>query len=214
MLISIDPIPLQIGELRLGWFGLAALVGLLAGIALTLRLARADGVPRGPLLDALAWAIPVGVVAARLVYLLGTWDQHVGDGESLWQLPLTGLSLWGGLVGGGLVAASVLGGRGADRRRVADVVAPGLALGIAIGRFGELLQGVGQGVPTTLPWAIVYARAGFPVWPVSRRISLTSMTFLVALFSSPLSSDFFSVVGLRHLLGDVEIAASLIGDGC
>jgi phosphatidylglycerol:prolipoprotein diacylglycerol transferase len=157
VLISIDPVPLQIGDLDVGWFGLAALVGLLAGIVLTLRLARLDGLPRGPLLDALAWAIPIGVVAARLVYVLGTWDQHVGDSESLWQLPLTGLSLWGGLIGGGLAAASVLGAHNVDRRRVADVVAPGLALGIAIGRFGELLQGVGQGVPTTLPWGIVYA---------------------------------------------------------
>jgi phosphatidylglycerol---prolipoprotein diacylglyceryl transferase len=164
VLISIDPIPLQLGEVGVGWFGLAALVGLLAGIALTLRLARMDGLPRGPLLDALAWTIPVGVVAARLVYLLGTWDQHVGDSESLWQLPLTGLSLWGGLVGGGVVAMSVLGARRVDRRRVADVVAPGLALGIAIGRFGELLQGIGQGLPTTLPWAVVYASplAGAP----------------------------------------------------
>ena len=164
MLISINPVPLRLGELGVGWFGLAALVGLLAGIALTLRLARMEGLPRGPLLDALAWAIPVGVVAARLVYVLGTWDQHVGDGENLWQLPLTGLSLWGGLLGGGAVALSVLGARGVDRRRAADVAAPGLALGIAIGRFGELLQGVGQGLPTPLPWGVVYASplAGAP----------------------------------------------------
>ena len=50
MLISINPVPLRLGELGVGWFGLAALVGLLAGIALTLRLARMEGLrPAGVL---------------------------------------------------------------------------------------------------------------------------------------------------------------------
>ncbi len=191
MLISIDPIPLQLGEVGVGWFGLAALAGLLAGIGLSLRLAGADGLPRGPLLDALAWTIPVGVVAARLVYVLGTWDQHVGDNESLWQLPLTGLSLWGGLAGGGLVAMALLGARGVDRRRVADVVASGLALAIAIGRFGELLQGIGQGLPTTLPWGVAYASplagapdVGVPRHPVQLYDGLLALVLLGAVLVS------------------------------
>jgi phosphatidylglycerol:prolipoprotein diacylglycerol transferase len=221
VLISIDPIPLQLGELGVGWFGLAAVVGLLLGIALTLRLAHADGIPQAPLLDALAWAIPVGVVAARLVYLLGTWDQHVGDSESLWELPLTGLSLWGGLVGGGVIAMSVLGARAVDRRRVADVVAPGLALGIAIGRSGELLQGVGQGLPTTLPWGVVYASplagapdVGVPRHPAQLYDGLLALALLGALLLSrrgtiPASVRWWTFLAIygagRILLGELRL---------
>jgi prolipoprotein diacylglyceryl transferase len=170
MMISIDPVPVQLGPLSVGWFGLGALLGLGIGLLVMLRQARAQGLPRAPLLDAAAWAIPVGVVSARLVFVLGGWDRYFTDSGAIWQLRLTGLSLWGGLVGGGLAAASYLGARGLDRGRVADAVAPGLALGIAIGRLGELLEGVGQGGATTLPWGTWYASplSGTPDFGVPR----------------------------------------------
>jgi phosphatidylglycerol:prolipoprotein diacylglycerol transferase len=73
------------------------------------------------------------------------------------RLSPDGLSLWGGLVGGGLVAVAALRHNPRRRRRVFDMAAPGVALGIAIGRFGQFLDGFGQGVPSSLPWATQYA---------------------------------------------------------
>jgi phosphatidylglycerol:prolipoprotein diacylglycerol transferase len=170
VVISINPIPLQLGPLSVGWFGLCSLLGVAVALLLLLRQARSQRLPQAVLLDAAAWAIPVGVVSARVVHVLGTWDRYFTDSAAIWQLPLSGLSLWGGLVGGGLAAASYLGARGLDRRRVADAAAPALALGIAVGRLGELLEGVGQGTATVLPWGTRYTNplSGAPDFGTAR----------------------------------------------
>jgi prolipoprotein diacylglyceryltransferase len=113
-------------------------------------------VPRGPLLGALAWAIPIGVLSARVVYVLGWWDYYLTRPTELWQLGINGLALWGGLVGGGLAAAITLRHDRALRRRVFDIAAPGALLGIAIAQVGAFLEGAGQGLPSDLPWATQY----------------------------------------------------------
>jgi phosphatidylglycerol:prolipoprotein diacylglycerol transferase len=155
--IGFEPIVVQVGPWALRAFGVLALVGLGVAIWYTLRLAQRDGLEREPILRALAWAIPVGVLSGRAAYLLGWWDYYLAHMGELARLSPDGLSLWGGLMGGGLVAAATLRHAPLKRRRIFDVAAPALALGIVIGRLGQFLDGYGQGLPSTLPWATDYS---------------------------------------------------------
>ncbi len=159
MTIAIDPVIGVLGPFAIRWFGVLALLGLGAAVWLTLRRAQRAGVPRQPVLDALAWAIPAGVLGGRTVQVLAAWDYYLTRPAEVWQLQFGGLSLWGGLGGGGLVAAWALRSNPEQRARVADAAAPGLALGIAIGGVGAFLDGAGQGAPTGLPWGTRYASA-------------------------------------------------------
>jgi phosphatidylglycerol:prolipoprotein diacylglycerol transferase len=171
MLIGIDPVLVSLGPLAVRWFGLLALAGLGAAIWLSLRALRQQGLGQARALDALAWGLPVGLLTAWLVHALAYWDYYLTNPEQLWRLNLDALSLWGGLVGGGLVAAARLGrGRAHQRRRVLDAVAPYVLLGIAIGRLGEFVDGQGQGLPSTLPWATQYTNplAATPDFGVAR----------------------------------------------
>jgi phosphatidylglycerol:prolipoprotein diacylglycerol transferase len=74
------------------------------------------------------------------------------------------------LVGGGLVAAARLKRDPIRRRRILDVIVPYAALGIAVGRFGEFLDGHGQGLASMLPWATRYANglAASPDFGIAR----------------------------------------------
>jgi phosphatidylglycerol:prolipoprotein diacylglycerol transferase len=155
--IGLNPVLLAAGPLVVRWGNLLALVGLGLGVWLTLREASRLGVARRPILDALAWVLPVGVLMARLVHLLGWWDYYLIRPAEIWRLSPDGLSLWGGLVGGGRVAAARLRGLPRRRLRILDAAAPGIALGIAVGRLGMFLDGAGQGLPSDLPWATTYA---------------------------------------------------------
>lgn len=225
MLIGIEPIALAAGPFAVRWFGLLALAGLAAGLWLAVRQAEAAGVPRGRVLDAAAWAIPVGVLTARAVHVLGGWEYYFTRPAEVWQLSLGGLSLWGGLLGGGLAAAWALRRDCAARAAVADAAAPGLALGLAIGRVGSFLNGDGQGTPTDLPWGTQYASeaASVPDFGVSRHpVQAYDGLILLALFGvllvlgrrrSPVNRVwiFFLVYGLARLaLGAVRMDAPFL----
>lgn len=170
MLIGIDPVVLSLGPLAVRWFGLLALVGLGVAIWGSLRELDRQRLGRKLALDALAWGLPAGLLVARVVHVLGYWDYYLTNASELQQLNIDGLSLWGGLVGGGLVAAARLKRDPLRRRRILDASVPYVALGIAIGRLGEFLDGHGQGLPSTLPWATHYANplAASPDFGVAR----------------------------------------------
>ena len=170
MLIDINPVVLSLGPMAVRWFGLFALAGLGLAIWLSLRDLARQPASRRAALSALAWALPAGLLTARLVYVLGDWDYFLTNAGELWQLNIAGLSLWGGLVGGGLVAAARLKRDTLRRRRILDVVAPYAALAVAIGRLGEFLEGQGEGLVSSLPWATRYANplAASPDFGVGR----------------------------------------------
>jgi len=158
VLIAIDPVVVTIGSVAVRWFGLLALAGLGLAVWRSLRALEGAGLPRRLALDAFAWGLPIGLVVARLVHVLGWWDYYLTHAAELWQVNIDGLALWGGLLGGGVIAFARLGSKRALlRRRILDVVAPNVALGIAVGRLGAFLDGHGQGVPSDLPWATRYA---------------------------------------------------------
>lgn len=157
IVVSLSPVVVSVGPFAVRWFGLLALVGLGLGAWSVVRQTRRQAIPARVTLDALAWALPAGVIFARVVHVLGWWDYYLAHAADVTRLSLEdGLSVWGGLVGGGLVAAARLGRDPGRRRRVLDAAAPAAALGIGIGRLGEFLDGAGQGLPSTLPWATRY----------------------------------------------------------
>jgi phosphatidylglycerol:prolipoprotein diacylglycerol transferase len=170
MIVAIDPVVVSIGPFAVRWFGLLALAGLGLGVGLSVRGLEQQRLSRRAALDALAWALPAGLLAARVVHVLGWWDYYFTHATEIWQLNVDGLSLWGGLLGGLAIGSARLSRDPPRRRRIFDVVAPNVALGIAVGRVGAFLDGHGQGLPSDLPWATQYASrlAATPDFGVAR----------------------------------------------
>jgi phosphatidylglycerol:prolipoprotein diacylglycerol transferase len=156
VVIPFEPLIIQLGPWVVRLFGVLALMGLGSAVVLTLRQARQEPATRAAIARAVAWGIPSGIVMARLTNVLSWWDFYFLHAQLLPSLAADGLSLWGGLVGGGVVAAAALRHDPALRTHVFNLAAPGVALGIAIGRLGQFLDGYGQGFPSALPWATQY----------------------------------------------------------
>jgi phosphatidylglycerol:prolipoprotein diacylglycerol transferase len=192
MIVALNPVLLEIGPLAVRWFGLLALVGLGAAVWLSLRELERRGLGHGPALDALAWGLPAGLLVGRLVHVLGWWDYYLTNSSTIWQLNVDGLSLWGALLGGLLIALARLKRDTLRRRRILDVIAPKLGLGIAIGRVGAFLDGHGQGLPSDLPWATQYASRlaatpdfGVPRHPAQLYDALIALVLFVVLSRAP-----------------------------
>jgi phosphatidylglycerol:prolipoprotein diacylglycerol transferase len=193
VLIPIDPVLLSYGPVAVRWFSVLALAGLGLAIGLSLRALRRTELGDRLALDGLVWALPVGLIGARLVNALGYWDYYLTRPAGLWQLNLDGLSLWGGLAAGGLIFAARLGRGGPTRqRRILDTVAPYMLLGIAVGRIGEFIDGQGQGPPSDLPWATQYASRlaaspdfGVPRHPAQLYDALVALALFALLWLVP-----------------------------
>lgn len=164
------------GGIPLHSYGLGVALGFAAGIFVAARLARRQGMDGGAILDLAFWILVSGVLGSRLVFVLlnigDYWrlcvDGGAGPGgasRALGQVLsdcATPLKLWqGGLVyyGGALVAAAATWVFARRQRwpfaQVADVFAPGLALGHVLGRVGCFFAGCCFGKPThSLPGAV------------------------------------------------------------
>ncbi len=156
--INIDPDIGGIFGLTLTWHGLFTAAGIIAGVLLAVRLARADGVPSETAQEVALVAVVSAIVGARLFYVFEHWDQFGNDLAGI-VLDITegGITLYGGLIGG------VLGGLvyGLIRRLpiaiTLDAAAPGMILGQGVGRIGDLINGEHLATASDLPWAFVYA---------------------------------------------------------
>ncbi len=151
----------QLGPLHIRVWGLMVGAGVAAGLFLAARLARRRGVDEHEI-----WTLGIVTLAAAILGSRILWAlQPAVIGKTLAD-PLQLIAFWrpGLTLIGGLVAGVGTGVWFVRRRRlplgaVADVVAPGIGLGIGIGRLGCFLTGLHPGLPTGLPWGIYYLDA-------------------------------------------------------
>jgi len=140
----------HIGPLPVRSYGLMMALAFLAAIGLSARRGRAVGMRTDTFIDLGLVSLLVGVVCARVTFI-------VLDPYSTWRdLPYVwtgGLSFHGGLVGGLVACWLYIRRFRLDFWRLADAIAPGIALGYAIARIGCFLNGCCYGGPTSLPWA-------------------------------------------------------------
>ncbi len=100
------------------------------------------------------WAVPAGVVGARLYHVVTDWERFDGrllDAFKIWK---GGLGIWGGLLVGTIVGLWVARRRGVGVGRLLTVAAPAIPLAQAIGRWGNWFNQELFGRATTLPWGL------------------------------------------------------------
>ena len=144
--------------------GLGIAVGFMVGAWLFTKLAVRRGVPVEAANSVVFWSLIGAVVAARVAYVIA----HVSEFESPleWvQIWKGGISLLGGIAGA-TIANAVNIKRQAYRFRffqIADAIVPGLALGISVGRIGDLIIGDHLGKPTS--WLLAWTFEGGTLAP-------------------------------------------------
>ncbi|MGQ0833227.1 MAG: prolipoprotein diacylglyceryl transferase [Microthrixaceae bacterium] len=148
-LLQFDPIEyLVFGPLRVSPHGIGTAVGFIAGARLLLPATRAQGIDDEVVHRMLYRAVVGALVGARLAYALNHWSDYADDPLSVLAVWEGGISLFGGIAGGVLAAVPVMRSERLRFWSLMDAAAPGLALGILIGRMGDLVVGDHLGKPT------------------------------------------------------------------
>ncbi|MBD8869704.1 prolipoprotein diacylglyceryl transferase [Nocardioides donggukensis] len=147
----------ELGPLPLRAYALCIIAGVVAAIWIGERRWVARGGTAGQMSDLAIWAIPFGLVGARIYHVATDWQLYFGDGQD----PITALYVWrGGLGIWGAIALGAVGAMiGARRmglsiRPVLDTLAPGVLVAQAFGRWGNWFNQELFGRPTDLPWAL------------------------------------------------------------
>lgn len=154
----------QLGPFTIHYYGLIILLGVSVALVLTSREAARKGRNLDFLLDALPWLFIGAVIGARLWHIFTPPQSMVSRGITtryyLTHL-LEALAIWKGGIG---IIGAVLGGalalwlyarrKGVSAAEWLDILAPGLALAQAFGRWGNFINQEVYGLPSTLPWAI------------------------------------------------------------
>jgi phosphatidylglycerol---prolipoprotein diacylglyceryl transferase len=158
------PTGFNIGPLFVHFYGIILMLGALAGAWLADREAKRRGLNSDLVWDALIWVLIGGIVGARLWHILTPPPSMVAQGITTeWYLrhPLDmlntrmgGLGIPGAIIGGMIALYFFTRRRKTSFAVWADIAAPALALGQAIGRWGNYINQEVYGAPTNLPWAI------------------------------------------------------------
>lgn len=150
------PILISWGPITLHSWGTLVAIAIGLGLYLLYRDAKRVGIEQSKMLDFGLLAIVLALIGARLIYILFDLRTFIDNPIQILYLQQGGLSIHGALLGG-LIAVIIFSKLNKiPFFKLADLVAPFIILGQAIGRIGCFLAGICYGKVTTLPWAIQF----------------------------------------------------------
>ncbi|MFF2276449.1 prolipoprotein diacylglyceryl transferase [Agromyces sp. NPDC058126] len=160
-------------QLSINTYALCILVGIILAVVITSRRLTKRGAEPGIVLDIALWAVPLGIIGARLYHVLTHPDDYFYEGANVWN-PFEPGAIWNIWEGGNAIYGALIGGAvgvvigcrftGIRFLTFADALAPGLLVAQAIGRLGNWFNHELYGAPTDLPWGLEIESTN-PAWP-------------------------------------------------
>ena len=198
---TVDNVCVDIGGLKVYWYGVLIALAVGLGIALGLKQCRRFGVTPDLLTDYMLLSIPMAFVGARLYYVFCEWDTYYVKGNfketlsGIINVRGGGLAIYGGVLGAILAIFLMCKIRKVPMATILDFAIVYIPLGQAIGRWGNFFNQEAFGTTTTLPW-------GMKSTTIARYLSLNCPTLNSDL---PVHPTFF-----YESVADLAIFASLL----
>jgi len=142
----------NIGSLTVGWYGIMITIGVLSALGIALSETKRRGESAEHIINMALLVIPLGIIGARLYHVIDQWEYYIHNPGLI--IGGRGLGIFGAILGGALGLIIYTWWKKLNTLRWLDIVAPGLILAQAIGRWGNFFNQELYGYPTDLPWAI------------------------------------------------------------
>ena len=188
----------RLGLLTIHWYGLLMVLAGILGFLLVLKLAKKYEVKKETIEDIVSYSVIFGLIGARIYHILCEPIYYFQNPSEMIKFWHGGLGIYGALISGGIVLyifAKKLKKRGENLSFLilADLFAPALILGQAIGRWGNWFNQELYGVPTNLPW-------GIPISLSNRLAGLESFQYFHPVFLYESVWDFLIFIVLMIII--------------
>ncbi|MDP1808911.1 MAG: prolipoprotein diacylglyceryl transferase [Actinomycetota bacterium] len=163
VLLTDSGVAFSIGPVTVRWYGLIITAAVLAGYAVAYRRVKARGQDPEHLINILVYGLISAIVGARFYYVLFSLADYLprpAEALAVWH---GGLAIHGALIGGIISTVVYTRRHGLNFWYWADILAPSIILGQAIGRWGNYMNQEAFGGPTRLPWGIYIEPAKRPL---------------------------------------------------
>lgn len=130
----------RIAFFGISWYSILIVSAILIGLAFCSRDAHRYRISQDALLDFLLYAIPLGILFARLYYVVFRFNMYSDNLLSIFNIREGGLAIYGGIIGGLIAAKIVSKKHGITMLSLLDLLSPALALGQCIGRWGNYIN--------------------------------------------------------------------------
>ncbi|MFR4163218.1 MAG: prolipoprotein diacylglyceryl transferase [Paraclostridium sordellii] len=150
-----DRVAFTIFGIDVMWYGILMAIGMILGTLIALKEAKRVGIKEDNILDLAIIAIPVGLICARLYYVIFNWEYYASNPSQVFNFRGGGMAIHGALIGGVLAGYLFSRYKKINFFKLADTVIIGMPLAQAIGRWGNFINKEAHGGPTNLPWGIM-----------------------------------------------------------
>ncbi|MEQ6388811.1 prolipoprotein diacylglyceryl transferase [Bacillaceae bacterium S4-13-58] len=144
LLTTIEPLDrvfINLGPFPIYWYGVIIASGAFLGLWIATREAVRLGLNKDLFVDLLVFAIPIAIISARIYYVAFEWERYKNgsfiDMIAIWE---GGIAIHGALIGSVITAYFFAKKKDVSFWKIADIAAPSIILGQAIGRWGNFMN--------------------------------------------------------------------------
>ncbi len=200
------PILFDIGKFHLYTYGLFIAIGFITAIFVSQKLAAASGIKEQVISDIFFIILVSALVGARTLYVIVDFDAFKNNLLDIFKVWNGGLVFFGGFISAAICTAVYLRYRKLNIWKTADVIAPGVALGHSIGRFGCFFAGCCYGQSSDLPFAVTFtnpdslAPLNVPLHPTQIYMVLSNLVLFFILLLMFKKKRFHGMVFLTYIM--------------
>ncbi|MGM9849850.1 MAG: prolipoprotein diacylglyceryl transferase [Bacilli bacterium] len=147
-----NPILIEIGNIKIYWYSVMILLGVLTGSYLVLRESKRFNISKSKISDMLFYTIIFGIIGARLYYVIFNFDYYINNPIDIIKVWEGGLAIHGGIIAGVIYLIHYTKKNNLNTLLITDICVPGLLIGQALGRWGNFFNGEAHGPITTLEY--------------------------------------------------------------
>ena len=165
---ALDPVAFNLFGRPVMWYGVIISVGMILAVLCVLyRAKHNEGIKTDDVFDFAIWAIPLGVIGARIYYVATKFEDYKAETPletfknciAIWE---GGIAIYGAIIGGALGLYIATRIKKIKVLKAFDMAAPAVMIAQAIGRWGNFCNAEAHGGPTSLPWRMGIRNDEYP----------------------------------------------------